>query len=149
MRETLIWLLGQKIHWRSDWLPTPVFLGFPGGSDGRRICLQCGEPGFHPWVGKTWRRAWQATGHGVTKRHDWGTFTFLLYRWQKLTFGPFRKKIFFSTPTNSYWRDFPGVQWLRLHTPNSGGLGLIPGRGTRSHIRKSLHAGAKRPKRTH
>ena len=26
------------------------------------------------------------------------------------------------------------VQWLRLHTPNEGDLGSIPGRGTRSHI---------------
>ena len=28
---------------------------------------------------------------------------------------------------------FPVVQWLRLHTPNAGGLGLIPVQGTRSH----------------
>ena len=26
------------------------------------------------------------------------------------------------------------VQWLRLHTPNAGGTGLIPGQGTRSHM---------------
>ena len=26
------------------------------------------------------------------------------------------------------------VQWLRLHTPNAGGLGLIPGQGNRSHM---------------
>ena len=26
------------------------------------------------------------------------------------------------------------VQWLRLHIPNAGGPGLIPGRGTRSHM---------------
>ena len=25
------------------------------------------------------------------------------------------------------------VRWLRLHTPNAGGLGSIPGQGTRSH----------------
>ena len=25
------------------------------------------------------------------------------------------------------------VQWLRLQAPNAGGLGLIPGQGTRSH----------------
>ena len=25
--------------------------------------------------------------------------------------------------------DFPGVQWLRLHTPSAEGLGLIPGQG--------------------
>ena len=26
------------------------------------------------------------------------------------------------------------VPWLRLHAPNAGGLGLIPGQGTRSHM---------------
>ncbi|TEA32400.1 hypothetical protein DBR06_SOUSAS4710025, partial [Sousa chinensis] len=26
------------------------------------------------------------------------------------------------------------VQWLRLHTPNAGGPGSIPGRRTRSHM---------------
>ena len=34
---------------------------FPGGSDGK-ACLQCGRPGFGPWVGKIrWRRKWQST----------------------------------------------------------------------------------------
>ena len=33
------------------------------------------------------------------------------------------------------------VQWLRLHTPNTGGLGSIPVWGTRSHMQqlKTLH----------
>ena len=36
---------------------------FPGGSDGKAsVCLQCGRPGFDPWVGKiSWRRKWQST----------------------------------------------------------------------------------------
>ena len=35
--------------------------GFPGGADGS-VCLQCGRPGFSPWVGKIpWRRTWQPT----------------------------------------------------------------------------------------
>ena len=30
---------------------------FPDGSHGKSICLQCGRPGFDPWVRKTpWRR---------------------------------------------------------------------------------------------
>ena len=36
-------------------------LGFPAGSDSR-VCLQCGRPGFDPWVGKIpWRWKWQST----------------------------------------------------------------------------------------
>lgn len=30
----------------------------------------------------------------------------------------------------------PVVQWLRLHAPNEGGRGSIPGRGTGSHVRQ-------------
>ena len=35
---------------------------------------------------------------------------------------------------NRLFRDFPGVQWLRLHTPYAGGASSIPGQGTRSHV---------------
>ena len=34
----------SKIHWSSDKLPTPVFLGFPGGSPGKES----------PWMQKIW-----------------------------------------------------------------------------------------------
>ena len=35
---------------------------FPGGSDGKSVCLQCWRPRFNPWVGKIpWRRKWQPT----------------------------------------------------------------------------------------
>ena len=40
------------------------------------------------------------------------------------------------------------AQWLRLHTPNVGSLGSIPGRGTRSHMHaatKISHAATKEP----
>ncbi|TEA34221.1 hypothetical protein DBR06_SOUSAS2710098, partial [Sousa chinensis] len=47
---------------------------------------------------------------------------------------------------------FPGnslvVQWLRLHAPNAGGPGSIPGQGTKSHMHvttKSSHATTKEP----
>ena len=29
---------------------------------------------------------------------------------------------------------FLAVQWLKLHAPNTGGLGSIPGQETRSHM---------------
>ena len=35
---------------------------FPGGSDGKSVCLQCRRLGFNPWVRKLpWRRKWQST----------------------------------------------------------------------------------------
>ena len=85
-REGIEYPLQYSWASRRDRLPTPVFLGFPSGSDSKRICLQCGRPGFNPWVGKilleegmathsnilAWRipmdrGAWQATVHGVAK----------------------------------------------------------------------------------
>ena len=43
-----------------------------------------------------------------------------------------------SMKWKSNQNDFRGislvVQWLRLHTPNAGGPGSVPGWGTRSHM---------------
>ena len=37
-------------------------VNFPGGSNSKSICLQCGRPRFNPWVGKIpWRRQWHPT----------------------------------------------------------------------------------------
>ena len=67
---------------------------FPGGSDGKSVCLQCGRPGFDPWVGKiplekamathssilAWKipwtdgGAWWAQYMGLQRAgHDWAT----------------------------------------------------------------------------
>ena len=37
-----------KICWRSDRLPTPVFLGFPSGSAGKESSCNAGDLGFIP-----------------------------------------------------------------------------------------------------
>ena len=72
MREIRVQFLGQEGPLEKDRLPTPVFLGFPCGS-APRTCLQCGRPGFDPWVGKIpWRREklpipvfWPGKFHGL------------------------------------------------------------------------------------
>ena len=59
-------------NWRRDRLPTPVFLGFPGGSDGKESACNAGGLGLIPWVGKIpWRRKrlptpvfWPGENHG-------------------------------------------------------------------------------------
>ena len=46
-----------KIHWRRDRLPTPVFLGFPGGSAIKGSACNVGDLGLVSWDGKIpWRR---------------------------------------------------------------------------------------------
>ena len=42
-------------------------MGLPWWLRQWRICLQCGKPGFDPWVGKIpWRREWQEMNKFLT-----------------------------------------------------------------------------------
>ena len=52
MHETLFNSWIGKICWRRDRLPTPVCLGFSGGSAGKESTCNSGGSGFDPWVGK-------------------------------------------------------------------------------------------------
>ena len=74
-----------KIQWRRDRPPTPVFLGFPGGSAGKESAHNAGDLGSVPGLGRfpgegesypfqysglensMDRGAWWATAHGVAK----------------------------------------------------------------------------------
>ena len=42
-----------KIHWRRDRLPTPVFLGFSGGSAGKESACNVGNLGSIPRLGRS------------------------------------------------------------------------------------------------
>ena len=71
--------------WRRYRLPTPVFLGFPGGSDGKEFTCNVGDLDSIPGLGRSLgegngyplqysglensmdRGAWQATVHAVAK----------------------------------------------------------------------------------
>ena len=48
MQETPVRFLGREDHWRRDRLPTPVFLGFLGGSDGKESTCNVGDLGSIP-----------------------------------------------------------------------------------------------------
>ena len=43
----------KKICWRRDRLPTPVFLGFPGGSVGKESTRNAGDLGLIPGLGRS------------------------------------------------------------------------------------------------
>ena len=42
-----------KIRWRRDRLPTPVILGFPGGSAGKESVCNVGDLGSIPGLGSS------------------------------------------------------------------------------------------------
>ena len=48
MQETPVRFLSQKDCWRRDGLPTPVFLGFPGGSAGKESTWNARDLGSIP-----------------------------------------------------------------------------------------------------
>ena len=53
MQETLIRFLVRKTPWRRDRLPSPVFLGFSGGSDGKESACNAGDLGSIPGLGRS------------------------------------------------------------------------------------------------
>ena len=66
----------RKIPWRRDRLPSPVFLGFPGGSAGKESAHSTGDLGSIYGLGKAthssilaWRISWTEKSH--TWLSDW------------------------------------------------------------------------------
>ena len=76
-----------KIHWRRDKLPTPVFLGFLGGSAGKESACKAGDLGLIPGLGRFpgKGKGYPLQYSGVENSmncigsqrvgHDWATFT--------------------------------------------------------------------------
>ena len=73
-----------KIRWRRDRLPTPVFLGFPGGSAGKESSCNEGDLGSIPGLGRCpgegkgyplqysgLENSMDYTVHGVAKSQTW------------------------------------------------------------------------------
>ena len=52
--------------------PPPSYFRPPWWLRQERVCLQCGWPGFDPWVGKiSWRRKWQPTPVFLSGEFPW------------------------------------------------------------------------------
>ena len=59
MQETPVRFLGQEVPWRRGRLPTPVFLGFPGGSVSKEFACNVGDLTSIPGLGR-----FPGGGHG-------------------------------------------------------------------------------------
>ena len=53
MQETPVQFLGWEDPLEKSRLPTPVFLGFPGGSDGKESACNAGDLGSIPVLGRS------------------------------------------------------------------------------------------------
>ena len=58
----------RKFPWRRDRLPTPVFLGFPGGSDCKESTCNAGDPALIPRLGRYARDR-----IGYLLQHSWAS----------------------------------------------------------------------------
>ena len=58
----------RKIPWKRDRLPTPVFLGFPGGSDGKESTCNSGDTGSIPGSGRS-----AGKGIGYPLQYSWSS----------------------------------------------------------------------------
>ena len=59
MQETPVQFLGREDPLEKVRVPTPVFLGFPGGSDGKESASDAGDLGSIPGLGR-----FPGEGHG-------------------------------------------------------------------------------------
>ena len=57
-----------KMPWRRDRLPTPVFLGFPCGSDGKESACNAGDTSSIPGLGRC-----PGEGIGYPPQHSWAS----------------------------------------------------------------------------
>ena len=64
MQETPVRFLGPEDCWRRDRLSTPVFLGFPGGSDSKESACSVGDLGSIPGLGRS-----SGGEHGKPRQH--------------------------------------------------------------------------------
>ena len=53
LQETPVQFLGQEDPWRRDRLLTPIFMDFPGGSDGKESTCNVGDLGSIPGLGRS------------------------------------------------------------------------------------------------
>ena len=63
-KPVLSWV--GKIFWRRDRLPTPVFLGCPGGSDSKESACNAGDPTLIPGLGRS-----SGEGIGYPLQYSW------------------------------------------------------------------------------
>ena len=90
MQETPIDSLLVKFPWRRDRLPTPIFFGFPDGSDGKESACNVGDLGQIPVLGRfpgkgkgcplqyssilTWRIPWTVYSLGSKRSQEFYLF---------------------------------------------------------------------------
>ena len=56
----------RKIPWKRDRLPSPVFMGFPGGSDGKESACKAEDPSSIPESGRS-----RGEGIGYPLQYSW------------------------------------------------------------------------------
>ena len=133
MQETLVRFLGQEDSLEKGQSTHSSILGHPWWLRRQRIRLQCGRPGFDPWVGKIpWRRErlptpvlWPGEFHGerslggyspwdckesdTTERLPHTEVLWVLIAWHFMGLGSSGEKFWRRNPIPSRWESVQGV----------------------------------------
>ena len=98
----------RKFPWKKDRLPTPVFLGFPGGSDSKESACSSGDPGLIPGSGRS-----PGEGIGYPLQYSWASLVAHLVKKLPAMWGTWVGKIPWRRerlPTPVFWPgEFHGV----------------------------------------
>ena len=127
----------RKIPWRRDRLPTPAFLGFPGGSAGKESTCNAGDLALIPGLGRSpgegkgyplqysgLQNSMDWIVHGVTK--SWTRLINLHFHFHHSKWWlSFNSKPLTHNPSS--YRSFPAGSVVKNLPANAGGIGLIPG----------------------
>ena len=71
IQEIPIRFLGQEVPLEKDRLPTPVFLGFPGGSDSKESTYNAVDLGSAPGLGRSLQEGMATHSSTVAWRIPW------------------------------------------------------------------------------
>ena len=120
----------ERVRKQRYWLrATSRDFGIPRWLSSKASAYQCRRLSFDPWVGNiAWKRKWQPTPiflPGKSQRQK-SLAGYSLWSCKKSSITEWLSTHAQGTSL--------AVQWLRLHAPNAGGPGSIPGQGTRSII---------------
>ena len=103
-----------KIRWRRDRLPTPVFLGFPCGSDGKESTCNMGGLGSIPGLGRSPGEGKGYPFTGVDWRIPWANFTHFTSLHGSLPSPSIRiKSSAVAADLNAPWKGFQGGEQKR------------------------------------
>ena len=99
----------RKIFWRRDRLPTPVFLGFPDGSDSKESVHHAGDSSSIPGLGRS-----SGGGIGYPHQYYWASLVAQLVKNPPAMQETWVRSLGWEDPLEKGKATHSSILWLRL-----------------------------------